>query len=143
MNEISPELQAQIDAARATGQALAASEPRAVRAWYQEESERIFIELTNAVVMGFPYQLLQGLEKATASELAEVEITPMGSGLHWESLDADLSVPQLVLGVFGSKAWMTELGRQGGRLKSAAKARASRDNGKLGGRPRNSAEKTD
>jgi len=57
--------------------------------------------------------------------------------LHWESLDADLRVPQLVSGLFGSKAWMTELGRQGGQLRSEAKARASRDNGKLGGRPSN------
>jgi Protein of unknown function (DUF2442) len=142
MSKISPELQAQIDKARATGEALAIAEPRAVKAWYQHDTERIFIELTNNVVMGFPYQLLQGLEKATAKELAEVEITPMGSGLHWESLDADLSVPQLVLGIFGSKTWMTELGRQGGKLKSEAKARASRDNGKLGGRPRNISEKT-
>jgi hypothetical protein len=47
-----------------------------------------------------------------------------------------LGVSQLVMGLFGSKAWMTELGRQGGKLKSVAKAQASRDNGKRGGRPR-------
>jgi hypothetical protein len=51
-------------------------------------------------------------------------------------LDADLGVSQLVSGLFGSKAWMTELGRQGGKLKSIAKAQASRENGKRGGRPR-------
>jgi Protein of unknown function (DUF2442) len=119
MSDISPELQAQIDKARSVGQALAATEPRAIKAWYQQDTERIFIELTNGVVMGFPYQLLQGLEKGTATELAEVEITPVGSSLHWESLDADLSVPQLVLGVFGSKTWMTELISQQGRKLTA------------------------
>jgi hypothetical protein len=136
MSDISPELQAAIDKARATGETLAAIEPRATKAWYAADTERIFIELNNGVVMGFPYQLLQGLSNATPKQLAAVELTPTGSGLHWESLDADLSVPQLVAGLFGTKAWMSELGRQGGKIKSEVKARSSRDNGKLGGRPR-------
>ena len=48
--------------------------------------------------------------------LAEVEIMPTGSALHWESLDADLGISQLVSGLLGSKAWMTELGRQGRKV---------------------------
>jgi Protein of unknown function (DUF2442) len=52
-------------------------------------------------------------------------VTPSGYGLHWESLDVDLGVPQLVAGIFGTKAWMTELGRLGGQVKSAAKEKAS------------------
>ena len=136
MSDVSPELIAQFDQARSAGKALAAMEPRAIRAWYADDSERVFMELTNGVIMGFPYQLLQGLENGTPEQLAEVEIMPTGSALHWESLDADLGVSQLVLGLFGSKAWMTELGRQGGKLKSVAKVQASRENGKRGGRPR-------
>jgi hypothetical protein len=136
MSNISPELIAQFDQARAAGKALAQTEPRAVKAWYAADSERVFIELTNGVMMGFPYQLLQGLANGTPEQLAEVEIMPTGSALHWESLDADLGVAQLVSGLFGSKAWMTELGRHGGKSKSEAKAQASRDNGKRGGRPR-------
>lgn len=101
MSDISPELKAQFDKARATGEALAEIEPRAARAWYAADSERVFIELTNGVMMGFPYQLLQGLENATPEQLAEVELAPTGSALHWESLDADLRVPQLVIGLFG------------------------------------------
>ena len=136
MNDLSPELIAQFDQARTAGRALAETELRAVRAWYEADSERVFMELVNGVIMGFPHQLLQGLEHGTTQQLAEVEITPTGSSLHWESLDADLGVSQLISGLFGSKAWMTELGRQGGKLKSVAKAQASRDNGKRGGRPR-------
>ena len=143
MSDISPELTAQFDRARAAGKAAAETEPRAVKAWYAADSEldgepaqqRIFIELTNGVIMGFPYRLLQGLANGTPEQLAEVEITPTGSALHWESLDADLGVVQLVSGLFGSKAWMTELGRYGGQSKSPSKAQASRDNGKRGGRP--------
>ena len=135
-NKISAELKAKIDRARAAGTVLAQTEPRAVKAWYAADSERVFIELTNGVMMGFPYQLLQGLANGTPEQLSNVEITPTGSALHWESLDADLGVAQLVSGLFGSKALMTELGRHGGQSKSLAKAQASRDNGKRGGRPR-------
>jgi Protein of unknown function (DUF2442) len=134
-NEISAELQAVIDQAREIGTELEATEPRAVKSWF-DGIDRIFIELKSGIVMGFPYQCLQGLENATMEQLAEVETTPSGYGLHWEDLDVDLAVPQLVAGIFGSKVWMSELGRQGGKSTSAAKAQAARDNGKRGGRPR-------
>lgn len=134
--EIDAALQAQIDQARRNGEALDATEPRAIKAWYDVSSQRVFIELMNGVVMGFPPQLLQGLESATPEQLAEVEVSPAGYGLHWECLDADLAVPQLVAGLFGTTAWMKELGRSGGRSTSVLKAKASRENGKRGGRPR-------
>ena len=137
-DNISAELQTEIDRARLVGEALDETEPRAVEAWYQDDSNRIFIELSTDVIMGFPAGLLQGLSNATPQQLAEVEVTPSGYGLHWESLDVDLGVPQLVAGLFGTKAWMAELGRQGGKSRSSAKGQASRDNGKLGGRPRKS-----
>jgi hypothetical protein len=129
-------LQAQMNQARQTGEILDETEPRAVKAWYEITSARVFIEIKNGVVMGFPYQLLEGLELATSEQLAEVEVTPSGYGLHWESLDVDLGVPQLVAGIFGTKVWMTALGRLGGMAKSTAKAKASQENGRRGGRPR-------
>ena len=122
MSSISPELILEFDQARSSGKALSEAEPRAVEAWYEAESERIFMELTNGIIIGFPYQLLQGLENGTPQQLAEVEIMPTGSALHWETLDADLGVSQLVSGLFGSTAWMSELNRQGGHLRSVAKA---------------------
>ncbi|MGL6338556.1 MAG: DUF2442 domain-containing protein [Waterburya sp.] len=135
-SSISAELQAEIEQARATGKALEKVEPRAVKAWYADDSDKIFIELNTQIIMGFPSSLLQGLRDATPKQLAEVEVTPSGYGLHWESLDVDLGVPQLVAGLFGTKAWMRELGRLGGKSRSPSKAQASRENGKLGGRPR-------
>jgi Protein of unknown function (DUF2442) len=129
-------LQAQINLARQAGEVLDETEPRAVKSWYEISSSRVFIEIKNGVVMGFPSQLLEGLKLATPEQLAEVEVTPSGYGLHWESLDVDLGVPQLVAGIFGTKTWMKELGRLGGLAKSTAKAKASQENGKRGGRPR-------
>jgi hypothetical protein len=51
-------------------------------------------------------------------------------------LDVDLSIPDLLAGVVGTKALMA---RQAGQSKSPAKAAAPRANGAKGGRPRKSA----
>lgn len=60
-----------------------------------------------------------------------------GHGLHWEALDADFTVPGLLMGLFGTRAWMArEQARLAGATTSAAKALAARENGKKGGRPR-------
>jgi hypothetical protein len=51
--------------------------------------------------------------------------------------DADIYVPALLRGVFGSKHWMAaHLGANGGKVRSGAKAAASRENGRKGGRQR-------
>ena len=79
----------------------------------------------------------QGLETATWEQLREIEIDPPGFGLHFPALDADLYIPALLEGFFGSKRWMAaRLGELGGKAKSAAKAKASRANGRMGGRPK-------
>ena len=73
------------------------------------------------------------METATDDQLAAVEILGNGYGLHWEALDADISVPGLLAGIFGTKAYMARLA---GQSKSPAKAAAARANGVKGGRPR-------
>ena len=110
--------------------------PRAEHAYYDSASGRVMIEFENGVVFGFPTALGQGLAGASVADLAEVELTPGGVGLHWESLDADLLISALLQGVFGSKHWMRELGRRGGQARTAAKIAASRRNGQKGGRPK-------
>ncbi len=57
----------------------------------------------------FPLALAQGLAGASPEDLAEVKLTPLGDGLHWEKLDADFSVPALLAGVFGTAAWMAQV----------------------------------
>jgi hypothetical protein len=122
-------------AARA-GEARLARGPRAARAHYDARTSRLVVELTNGVILMLPPTLLQGLEGATPRQLAAVELTPLGTGLHWECLDADLGVADLALGIFGSRSWMSELARMAGSRTSAREAAASRENGKRGGRPR-------
>jgi hypothetical protein len=82
------------------------------------------------------------LAGASPDELAQVEVTPSGEGLHWETLDVDLSIPALMVGIFGTKAWMAELGSRGGSVTSTTKAKAARKNGKRGGRPRKTVKET-
>jgi hypothetical protein len=59
--------------------------------------------------------------------------------LHWPLLDADLYVPSLIEGAFGSRRWMQQIGKVGGSIRSSIKAKAARENGKRGGRPRRKA----
>ena len=127
------EILAQIPAARA--RAARAAEPRATRAYYDPAWKLVVVELTNGAFFGFPPQLAQGLRGASADALAAVQVSPSGEALHWERPDADLRVPALLQGMFGTKAWMRELGRAGGRVRSKAKAQAARKNGAKGGRP--------
>ena len=103
---------------------------------YDEATDRLTIELTNDVVFIVPRKLIQGLADAAPDQVAEVKVMPRGAALHWEDLDVQMSVPALVAGTFGSRAWMSELGRHGGSATSEAKTLAVRENGKKGGRPR-------
>ncbi len=86
-----------------------------------------------------PREDLQGLETGRPEQLARVEILGGGTGLHWPELDADLYVPALLQGVYGTKLWMAKIGKRGGSVTSAAKKRAARANGLKGGRPRRKA----
>ncbi len=127
---------AEIDAALERGQAMRRHEPRAAAARYDPQLDRIIVDLTNGCTFSFPPRLAQGLETATGDQLAQVEILGAGYGLHWEALDADLSIPGLLAGLFGTQAYMA---RHAGQATSPAKAAAARTNGAKGGRPRKSA----
>lgn len=127
-----------IDAALERGRIAQESEPRAAAARYDRQSGRVIVDLTNGCTFAFPPHLAQGLEDATEDQLAEIEILGQGYGLHWEALDVDLSLPGLMAGIFGTKAYMA---RRAGQATSTAKAAAARANGAKGGRPRNSANR--
>ena len=110
---------------------------RAVEARYDRGRGRIVVRLDNGLELAFPPALAEGLDKGSPAELSEIEISPTGLGLHWPKLDADLYLPGLLNGVFGSPRWMASLmGRLGGQTRTSAKASAARENGRRGGRPR-------
>ena len=123
----------EIDAAMRRGRAAQSSEPRAAAARYDRRSRRMIVELTNGCTFAFPPRLVQGLDAAGDDDLAGVEVLGAGYGLHWEALDTDISVPGLLAGVFGTRAYMARLA---GQTTSPTKAAAARRNGAKGGRPR-------
>jgi hypothetical protein len=126
----------QIESATKRASDRLAKDPYAVAARYDAERGLIVIDLSTGYSVSFPAGRAQGLAQASPSALAEIEITPPGYGLHFPKLDADLWIPALLEGVFGSRAWMAaQLGAQGGKATSEAKAAAARANGKRGGRP--------
>lgn len=131
---------ANFEAAEARGRTLLDSEPRAASARYDRASGKVILDLINGCTYTFPVHLVQDLQGASEDDLAHVEVDGLGFNLHWPALDADLYVPALVAGIFGTREWMTrELARRAGQMKSAAKTAAARANGAKGGRPRKAA----
>lgn len=123
--------------AEARMQARLKAGPRAVAARYDRRVARVVVQLETGLELAFPPHLAQGLDQAKPDDLAVIEISPSGLGLHFPKLNADLYLPALLEGTLGSRKWMAGImGRSGGLTKSPAKAAASRANGKLGGRPR-------
>ena len=75
----------------------------AISARYDRRTSRVVVDLTHGVQVAFPANLAEGLAGASPQELAEIEISPAGLGLHWPKLDTDLYVPALLQCLFGSK----------------------------------------
>ncbi|MDP2280018.1 MAG: DUF2442 domain-containing protein [Nitrospirota bacterium] len=73
-------------------------EPAAIRAW--AEGRRIFVELTDGRIIGFPADRFKILKNATDEQLKEVTIRLNGYALRWESLDEDITVTGIVAGNF-------------------------------------------
>lgn len=111
--------------------------PRAESAHYDRGRNRIVVRLNTGAEITLAPEDVEALQSASADELEAVEVQELGLGIRFPKLDADLYVPALLEGILGSKRWMAaQLGAAGGRARSPAKAAASRDNGRRGGRPR-------
>ncbi len=136
------EFERQFAEATKRGEEAMKTEIQAREARYDRKSNRLIIELKNGATHIVPCELIQGLSDADPKDIAAVELGPRGASLHWEKLDQDFTVGGLVRGVFGTKKWMAELARAGGRVKSKTKAAAARANGRANGKKDNRSRKT-
>jgi Protein of unknown function (DUF2442) len=96
----------------------------AVAARFDDVKKRIVIDLDNGAEFSFPPILAQGLSHASEADLKQIEISPLGTGLHWPKLDVDLTVDGLLAGVFGGHFWMRDLAVKAKVKKSQRKSNA-------------------
>src|SRR5690349_3857717 len=103
------------------------TQPRAMSARYDRRTDRVIVSLAEGLEVGFAPHSAQGLENARPADLATIDVSPSGFGLHFPKLDADIYLPAVLEGILGSRNWMAaHLGALGGRAKSRVKAAASR-----------------
>ena len=132
-----PPVSSTVEAANARAAERLRTTPTAVAARYDRRIGRVVIALSSGLEIAFKPHDAQGLEDARPAQLAHIELSPSGLGIHFPDLDADLYLPALLEGFLGSRQWMAaSMGKAGGSATSANKASAARANGRLGGRPR-------
>jgi hypothetical protein len=111
--------------AAARGKRLSAA-PKATAAHFDKRTRRLVVQLDTGLDLSFDPRRAHGLQDATDEDLAGATIEGAGTALHLPRLDADFSVARLLEGFLGPLDW----------TRREARAAASRENGKRGGRPR-------
>ena len=69
---------------------------KAIKVWFDEDS--MWVSLDDGRILAVPKVWFPTIQKATSEELADYELLGGGIGIHWEKLDDDISVPNLLKG---------------------------------------------
>lgn len=104
------ELARQFTEATQRGREAVRHEPQARSVQYDRETHQLIITLKNGATCLIPCALIQELAGATPEDIAHVELGPRGTALHWEQLDADVSLAGLLARIFGSQEGTTDTG---------------------------------
>jgi hypothetical protein len=92
------------EAAMERGLEMRRTIPLPVSVRYDPAARLIEVKLNWGYSIQFPPERAQGLEGATDEQLSRVEIAGVW-GIHFPALDADLWVPGLIEGRFGTAKW--------------------------------------
>jgi hypothetical protein len=63
------------------------------------DAETMWVDLTDGRQLGIPLAYFPRLLKASPEERLKFQLSGGGSGIHWDDLDEDISVPSLLLGI--------------------------------------------
>jgi hypothetical protein len=132
---LDPALAQQIAEARRAGQHALRTEPRTASATYDSATGEVRVRMHNGASFAIPAAAMDELRGASVGDLARVEVPPSGYGLHWPALDVAIALEGMLEVAFGGLV-RSALARKAGATRSSAKARAARENGSKGGRPR-------
>ena len=63
------------------------------------DSDTMWVELEDGRKLGIPLAYFPRLLNASPAQRQKYTITGGGTGLHWDHLDEDISVPALLMGI--------------------------------------------
>jgi hypothetical protein len=63
------------------------------------DADTMWVSLTDGRQLGVPLAYFPRLMNATPEQRSQYTISGGGTGLHWDDLDEDISVPALLMGV--------------------------------------------
>ncbi len=73
-----------------------ANKPSAARVWFDDDN--LWLELADGRQLSVPLAYFPRLQHATPHQRTRFEMSGGGTGLHWDALDEDISVPALLSG---------------------------------------------
>jgi len=71
-------------------------EANASKVWFDKEN--MWVALTDGRQLSIPLLYFPRLLNATPEQRNNYELSGGGTGIHWEEIDEDISVPGLILG---------------------------------------------
>ncbi|OOP55240.1 MAG: hypothetical protein AYP45_15910 [Candidatus Brocadia carolinensis] len=71
-------------------------EANATKIWF--DNENMWVALTDGRQLSIPLVYFPRLLNATPEQRDNYELSGGGTGIHWEEIDEDISVPGLLLG---------------------------------------------
>ena len=75
---------------------ISMSEAQAFKVWFDDEN--LWVSLRDGRQVSVPLAYFPRLLKATPAKRKKYELSGGGTGIHWDELDEDISVPALLLG---------------------------------------------
>ena len=73
-------------------------EARASKIWF--DNDNMWLNLSDGRQLSVPLVYFPRLHKATEQQRENYELSGGGTGLHWDEIDEDISVPNLLIGIY-------------------------------------------